>query len=455
MKTKQRSGVVARYLDRYGEPVVHGLADWVAGWPGALRWCQVLVVPVCGERTDFVARIPDPTTTLVIIVVNNSVDSNAAAKEQNRNFVETLTTAATQLQGRGGMSLLRMDHSGLHVLLVDRYSPGRELPVDGGVGQARKLGADVAVALSALGRLDGPWIFNSDADTHLPADYFTRIDRLHTAAVAIFPFCHVHGPDSDGHITAATLLYEVSLHHYVEGLRSAGSPYAFHSVGSTFAVTVEAYAKVRGFPKRSAAEDFYMLNKLAKVGPVVELTGDPIEIDARISDRVPFGTGAAVSKMVKEPSLLRSYDFYHPDVFRLLAYWVSSFSALWGNRALGVETALQRVVEHAPDTIASKAMVELLTHIGARKGVAHGFKQARDPDQFNKQLHDWFDGFRTLKMVHWLRDHVAASVSLPQLLEIAPCRALKQCCGKQIEWLTATDTITSDVIARPSRCAKS
>lgn len=435
MKTKHRSGVVARYLDRYGESAVRELADWVAGWPDALRWCQVLVVPVCGERTDFIDRIPDPTTTLAIIVVNHSVDSSAEAMASNHTFVETLTRAAAVLQRVAGMTLLRLDHSALHVLLVDRYSSGRELPIEGGVGHARKLGADIAAGLIDLGRLTGRWIFNSDADTHLPGDYFTRPEQLPRAAVAIFPFRHVHGPDSDDQITAATLLYEVSLHHYVEGLRSAGSPYAFHSVGSTFAVEIESYAKVRGFPKRSAAEDFYMLNKLAKVGSVVELTGEPIRIDARISDRVPFGTGAAVGKMVKHGTLIRSYDFYHPDVFAVLAHWLSSFEALWDDRDRGIELALQRVSQSVPNITTPSAITELLTHIGAPKGVAHGYKQARDQDQFNKQLHDWFDGFRTLKMVHWLRDHVAASIPLPELLGYSACGTLNQRCRAQIDLL--------------------
>lgn len=455
MNPKQRSNVVARYLEGYGEPVVQTLTQWLAAWPEPLRWRQVLVVPVCGERSDFVDRVPDPTDTLAIIVVNQSLDSSVSKARCNQAFVRSLTTRGTVLQRCADLLLLRLQDCGLHVLLLDRYSCNRTLPVDGGVGHARKLGADLAVALCDRGRLTGRWVFNSDADTHLPADYFTRPHGMNDDAAVIFPFQHVHGPDSDLRITTATVLYEVSLHHYVEGLRQAGSPYAFHSVGSTFAFDAEAYAKVRGFPKRAAAEDFYMLNKLAKVGPVRPLTGEPIRIEARISDRVPFGTGAAVGKMVKAPKLMQSYDFYHPEVFALLAYWLNSFSALWEHRAQGVEAALQPVIQRAPSTMRSEAMAALLAHIGAHKGVAHGFKQARDQDQFHKQLHDWFDGFRTLKMVHWLRDHVAASVPLSQLLALAPCEALKQQCGEQIKWLAGVDATSEATVARPWQCAES
>ena len=107
----------------------------------------------------------------------------------------------------------------------------------------------------------------------------------------------------------------------------AGSPYAFHTIGSTMAVSAVHYAKVRGFPKREAGEDFYLLNKLAKVGSVLELdvgTDDgAIEIDSRRSDRVPFGTGAAVNKITGLADPVREFQFYDPEVFGLLKTWAT------------------------------------------------------------------------------------------------------------------------------------
>ena len=44
--------------------------------------------------------------------------------------------------------------------------------------------------------------------------------------------------------------------YYVAGLAMAGSGYAHHSLGSTIAVHAKSYAAVRGYPKRSAGEDF-------------------------------------------------------------------------------------------------------------------------------------------------------------------------------------------------------
>ena len=68
----------------------------------------------------------------------------------------------------------------------------------------------------------------------------------------------------------------LSLRYYVAGMKYARSHLThFHTIGSTMAVRASYYAKVRGFPKREAGEDFYLLNKLAKVGTVLELEASP------------------------------------------------------------------------------------------------------------------------------------------------------------------------------------
>src|SRR5690606_7285065 len=117
----------------------------------------------------------------------------------------------------------------------------------------------------------------------------------------LFPFRH-EGP-ADEPVTRATELYEASLRYHVLGLAHAGSPYAYHSIGSTLAVQARAYALVRGVPKRSAGEDFYLLDKLAKVAPLLRARGEPVRIRARFSTRVPFGTGPAVARIAATGSV--------------------------------------------------------------------------------------------------------------------------------------------------------
>jgi len=189
----------------------------------------------------------------------------------------------------------------------------------------------------------------------------------------------------------------------------AGSPYAFHTIGSTMAVNAPHYARVRGFPRRQAGEDFYLLNKLAKVGSVRQLSAatdcEPIDIAARRSDRVPFGTGAAVGKLMELENPKKEFLLYHPTVFSLLESWLDSLPAFWQSRSSDVDAILSQ-----------PALIGGLEEQGATRALQHALRQSSDAGQFNRQMHTWFDAFRTRKLIHYLRDHHLPSISYAALV---------------------------------------
>jgi len=221
-------------------------------------------------------------------------------------------------------------------------------------------------------------------------------------------------------VIMATRLYELSLRYFVAGMKFARSPYAFHTIGSTMAVSAIHYAKVRGFPKREAGEDFYLLNKLAKVGSVLELaTGldnELIEIASRRSDRVPFGTGAAVNRITALADPLSEFRFYDPVVFVLLELWLQSLPAIWqsGSSVLTIDMLLEQP-GHQNQVDRLQALLAGLKGIKTEQALEHAFRQSRDLDQFTRQMHTWFDAFRTLKLIHSLRDIYLPSISYAML----------------------------------------
>ena len=285
------------------------------------------------------------------------------------------------------------------------------------MGHARKTGADLAACLVYQQRVRSPWIHCSDADVRLPQRYFTCTRTLEdnaaqATAALVYPFRHTNNPGSaDPEIMQATWLYEYSLRYYVAGLSYAGSPYAFHTIGSTLAVNADHYARVRGFPRRQAGEDFYLLNKLAKVGFVRQLSADkdcePIEIAARLSDRVPFGTGAAVGKIVKLEDPAGDFLLYHPFVFELLREWLASLPAFWKSRTCDLDAVLT--------TQGLRPLREALEAAGVARALQHALRQSSTCAQFQRQMHTWFDAFRTLKLIHYLRDHYLPSVGYREL----------------------------------------
>jgi len=196
--------------------------------------------------------------------------------------------------------------------------------------------------------------------------------------------------------------YEVFLRYYVLGLADAGSPYAFHTLGSTLAVHALAYAKVRGFPRRDAGEDFYLLNKLAKVGPILQLDGAPLMIRGRSSHRVPFGTGAALKQILAAAARGEGYRVYPPDVFLHLKICLAALELLSADRGREEPIHYLRAAARIHPGVDAQQLHEELAELGYLSAVRHAEKISRDSSTMSRHLHTWFDGFRTLKLIHRL-----------------------------------------------------
>jgi hypothetical protein len=432
---------VDKYLRQYAEPGTAAVNDIPASEP----WQQVVVIPVCNESTQILCPLPPGSgRSLMILVVNETEIAPHHVSVANQDFAAELQTRFRmhwQSAAAAGLTLYHDPASSRDVLLVDRFSDGLKFPAKGGVGHARKTGADLAAYLTHQRRVRSPWIHCTDADVHLPQRYFTcstalSADSAQDTAALVYPFRHSiaanktggETPDSHRHnIAQVTRLYEYSLRYYVAGLSFARSPYAFHTIGSTIAVNATHYAKVRGFPRRQAGEDFYLLNKLAKVGTIMQLSAEtdcePIDIAARLSDRVPFGTGAAVGKIMALEDPAREFLLYHPSVFGLLRSWLGSLSTFWQTRSSDIRAILSRnpvtdkrgsLLYHSPTDL--QVLIDGLEESGAAEALQHAFRQSTDAIQFNKQIHTWFDAFRTLKLIHHLRDHRLPSISFETLL---------------------------------------
>ena len=407
-----------KYLQHYAEPEVAALD----GLPRQPPWENVMVIPACNETAGLL-RPPPPCggRSLMILVINEPENAAQGVSSSNHALATSVKNRFTPLWQSvpdSGLSLWRDTLAERDLLLVDRFSEGRQLPARGGVGFARKIGADIALSLIYRQRINSAWIHCTDADVRLPQTYFTRSNALRNPAskysALVYPFSHTddrNGSES-GEVIRATQLYELSLRYYVAGLKFARSPYAFHTIGSTIAVSAIHYAKVRGFPKREAGEDFYLLNKLAKVGTVLELEAGAdngvIEIESRRSDRVPFGTGAAVNKITGLADPLSEFRFYDPAVFGLLKFWLRSLPEIWESGSTALDNGFFQDQEQ-------QNLLTGLEKIKTDKALEHAFRQSGNLDQFTRQMHTWFDAFRTLKLIHFLRDLYLPSIAYARL----------------------------------------
>ena len=148
---------------------------------------------------------------------------------------------------------------------------------------------------------------------------------------------------------------------------------------------------MRGFPKRNAGEDFYLLNKLAKVGSVHRLAAPAIEIEARVSHRVPFGTGPAIARAPRRDRVADATT--RRPTFELL-------------RALH-ERASHGAFEEWPEPIP-----ELLATIG--------YERFRPSRRDLRAFHTWFDALKTVRFVHAARRRFADVPLVRALRELYP-----------------------------------
>ncbi len=392
---------IAKYLHRYAEAEVTLLKDF----PSQLTFKHVVVIPAYKEQPgfieDFFASDLIADNVLMILVVNQpdvELDSYPQLV-----LAEYALSIGPCIWSEKNLQLILSPtcHSG--ILLVDRFTEA--INAQWGVGLARKVGADLATALIHSGHIKSSWIASTDADASLPNNYFSALSALPTNVVAsCFNFVHC---SDDVVVHRANALYERALRYYVAGLRFANSPYAFFTIGSILVFNQSAYVKVRGFPKKNAGEDFYLLNKLAKVGDIAFLEDSLIKLQARESDRVPFGTGPSVSQIIALIKDNKAYCYYHPQVFDYLKTALSAFRQLYQSR-YHIE---QWYVALSSEIVVVLKFLNLDVFVAKQQDVSE--------QQFLKQLMVWFDAFKTLKFIHYCRDHYCPNIDLLQAIDIA------------------------------------
>jgi hypothetical protein len=118
--------------------------------------------------------------------------------------------------------------------------------------------------------------------------------------------CGTKFPDK---VNRSITQYELHLRYYFQGLAYTGFPYVHHTVGSVIAVKALPYVKVGGMNRRTAGEDFYFIEKLVPTGGYFNLNLTTVYPSPRLSFRVPFGTGPALTKMAEgEGEIFWSYN---------------------------------------------------------------------------------------------------------------------------------------------------
>jgi hypothetical protein len=380
---------------------------WQLNETPSSRFSGAIVIPSLAEAANLPHTLEslsrNPAELLehfaILIVVNQRADASEAETADNRTTLKNLPLWKQQF-------ILN------NLFWIDAASAGNELPPKQGVGLARKIGMDLALTLFDYHAAD-PLLVCLDADTLVQPDYLAAISghfSRSAAGGASIPYRHRPAANEAGQ--SAIDRYELFLRTYVLGLEQAGSPYAFHTVGSAMACRASAYVAAGGMNRRLAGEDFYFLQQVHKTSGVATLAGTVVHPSPRSSHRVPFGTGRSVGDMLAdgEQRLL----FYQPVVFSIVGDWLKYVA---DSVSADVVTLLEGAAKISP------ILHEYLEAAGFRDAWENFRKHHREGAKLTAAFHGWFDAFRTMRLIHELSDRayprIAPELAVAPLLERA------------------------------------
>jgi len=390
MRTKATLG---KYLARYAEST--GRLEIPSQMPG---YESALVIPAFNESASFLLRVlanqSMSTSRLVVVVVNHPEGATREQRLRSGALIDGLVAQDRCWSLAPGVLLVegfRDPEDLVHLCVIDATAGSLQLRVKEGVGRARKMGIDLCARLYERGKLRSRYVGSSDADVCLPSSYFETLEETTGGhAALLFPYKHV--PCGEPVVDEAMRWVEAGFRYYVLGLARAGSPSAYHSLGSALAVSLDFYAQVRGVPNRQAGEDFYLLSKLGKLGALHRITTDPIEIQTRLSDRVPFGTGPSTRRAEDTLETGGAVETYCPQVFELLGQFIE---------------ALELAAESYPSSERFEEMVlEARTEWfrlrlrSAAKELQSSWASSPSAHHRRQKFHERFDALATLQFIH-------------------------------------------------------
>ncbi|MBW6485671.1 MAG: hypothetical protein K0B01_05910 [Syntrophobacterales bacterium] len=398
---------------------------------------NAVVIPALEERDSLfqtlasVAKNPpaDLGRTAVICVVNNHRPSLAGGRAVADNQ-ETLAilrclvkketvSVSSNINIKDDCEIIAK--SGLRLAAIDASSPGREIPESaGGVGAARKIGMDAAVMILTARSRGSGIISCLDADTCVEENYLAAIasffQKNNCPAATVG---YAHQKPEDINLLSAICRYEIFLRAYVIGLSFAASPYAFPAIGSTISCTADSYIAVRGMNRRAVAEDFHFLDKLAKLGRIGLIEGTTVHPSARPSRRVAFGTGRKMLYFLEEGRA--EHLIHNPDIFIFIRQWLAEIKSDPDRNAGAIMKAAKNI---------HPLLHEYLTLAGFPGNWESMRKNCADSEHLLRQFHVWFDGLKTLRLVHHLeRSQYPPAAMFPGL------KKLVKMMGKEIPHL--------------------
>lgn len=405
---------LAQYLSRYAAEEARILPTTLLS---NQHYQLGLCLPLRGEKMEDVEQVitdlgqaaeRTKKTLLIAAVINGTSDLESSYRQANQALLKRSSISNHQRQGR---FLLEHFSPFVSVLWIDR---SEQFPFSEkeGVGLARKIGCDILCRLIETDILITPWLWTTDADALIPLNYFSI--PTPTGSAYHYPYRHevTHFEGS-----LALTLYEIHLRYYFLGIKWANSPFAYPAIGSCLAIDPHSYVVVRGFPNRLAGEDFHLLNKLSKIGPIVCGTQSPITLKGRFSSRVPFGTGRSTIDIQSRLGRSLLFELYDPRSFKIL----KDFLTL-SDHFLTIESFSPSLLTQLLDELVAEEprILLVIQDLKLESLLKESYLARTNYQERLFHFQTQFDALKTLRLIHALERRVWPKVDWKDALFKAP-----------------------------------
>ncbi|MCX6258516.1 MAG: glycosyltransferase [Bacteroidia bacterium] len=373
---------------------------------------NIIVVIPCYNEPELLRSLeslrncePPASPVEVIVVINSGTEAPQEALDRN---------AAIQLEAGEWMRQNSREKFRFHCL----HKAG--LPrKHAGVGLARKIGMDEAVYRFMMADNPGGIIVCFDADALCDSNYLVEIEYQFTKnnranACSVYFEHPLDGIDFPEVVYRGIAQYELYLRYYYQALRFTGFPFAYHTVGSAFAVRAQAYVNQGGMNRKQAGEDFYFLQKIIPHAGFLEINTTRVIPSPRPSLRVPFGTGATIHKLLNQE--IQAVETYHFQAFLDLKAFFDLIPGCYSHD----QDAINELLSPLPGYLKSW-LYSIDFNINLQEIVSNSSSLVA----FIKRFYLWFNAFKIIKFLNYAHETVysrlpvqEASTSLLNALQI-------------------------------------
>ena len=318
----------------------------------------------------------------VLVIINHPVIAEESLKETNHEVYNSVINWAKE-----------NSNSKIQFLI----SKPIELPKKhAGAGLARKIAMDEAVVRFQSTAIENPIIAAFDADATCSPNYLTELWKHfqnHTKSLGCsINFEHPIGTESQSNFEIESIIqYELHLRYYQAALVYARHPQAEFTVGSSMAVTRNAYIAQGGMNRRKAGEDFWFMLKLMMAGEISAITESTVYPSSRESFRVPFGTGRAMTEMSEKGDS---------------TYFTANFKSFERLKVLlqNVDTFYDTDLQNGNALVSDKLTLQFLESVDWVGSIQEIKLYTTDIESFRKRFYRWLNIFMVMKFFHFLRD---------------------------------------------------